>query len=185
MMCTVKNYATFFSVINLRIKMNQEKIERLENPHFQFGEEGIYCSKDDLRSMAADYCTHNKENGFSEETKNAIFTEIHRIQALAFERRRQDSSLKQKEQSLSKAKKDLDSVFDKAILDTVRSQVRRSGENINLTARQAIIKEFELLSGLIPEDDDYEADLEKYIKNLELKETILKVADDLYNGCRT
>ena len=26
---------------------------------------------------------------------------------------------------------------------------------------------------------------EKYIKNLELKETILKVADDLYNGCRT
>lgn len=159
------NYTIFFSTVAAKIDRNNENIERLENIYFPYGQEGIYCSKEAFRQMADNYLNRYPQE-LSDETKTAIFEQIYLVQSRSYALTSATETKAEKERRMQENKKKLESVFNTAVIDTIRENVIEHGMGIvNLTAREALIKEFELVTQTLPEDTNYREDIRNYIHN--------------------
>ena len=168
------NYAVFFSTVADKISRNNENIERLENLRFPFGQDGIYCSREAFREMALDFIT-GQSMELSDSTKTAIFEQIYLVQSRSFTLAGAAETKAAKERRMKDNAKKLESVFDTAVIETVRVSVIEHGTGIvNLTARNALIKEFELVEQKTKEDAGYNSALSDYIRKRIA--TALKVA---------
>ena len=168
------NYTVFFNTVAAKIERNNENISRLENINFPYGQDGIYCSKEAFRKMALDFLTQQPQD-LSDETKAAIFEQIYLVQARSYSLSDAAETKAAKERRMTENKRKLESVFNTAVIDTIRSSVIEHGLGIvNLTAREALIKEFELTEQMIPDDDGYTDAIKEYVKRRIA--TALKVA---------
>lgn len=161
-----ENYKIFFDSIGTVIEINDERLKDLETLEFPIGEEGIYCSSDAFKKMASEYAAKN-ELSLPGETKKVIFMNVFRVTAGDFTTSPSEPEHeKQKREKESKAV--LTSVFENAVLDTLRANVIKHGDSIvNLTAKQALVKEYELETGKsetysIPEE--FKAETTEYAK---------------------
>lgn len=168
------NYTIFFNTVAEKIDRNNENITRLENIHFPFGQEGIYCSKDAFKKMTTDFL-ENQLQDLSYETKAAIFEQIYFVQARSYALNGAAETKEAKERRMQENKKRLEAVFNTAVVETIRSNVIKHGGGIvNFTAREALIKEFELNEQKYSGDPDYAEEIKKYAK--ERIDTALRVA---------
>ncbi len=168
------NYAVFFSTVSAKIDRNKENIARLENIHFPYGQDGIYCSKEAFRQMSFDFAVQNTLD-LSDETKTAIFEQIYLVQSRSYMLNTTTETKAAKERRIREDKKKLESVFNNAVIKTIRNSVVEHGIGIvNLTAREALIKEFELAEQMIPDDEGYEEAMRAYAQKR--ISTALKVA---------
>lgn len=174
MITLADNYTIFFSTVAAKIDRNNENITRLENIHFPYGQDGIYCSKDAFRKMATDFLTLQSQD-LSDETKVAIFEQIYLVQSRSYTLSSTAETKAAKERRMQEDKKKLEAVFNTAVIETIRSNVIEHGTSIvNLTAREALIKEFELSEQMIPDDPGYADEIQKYAQKRIA--TALKVA---------
>lgn len=158
------DYTIFFSTVAEKIERNNENITSLENISFSFGLDGVYCTKEAYRKMAEEYIATQKVE-LSGETKTAIFEEIFSVLARKFSASNLSDSKADTQRRIQEAKTALDHVFNKAVVDTIHLDVVKHGGGIvNLTAREAMFKEFELSTGLIETDPNYRNEAEDYIK---------------------
>lgn len=156
------NYNIFFSTVASRIDRNNDNIARLENISFPFGQEGLYCSKVAFEKMAAEYSAKSTQL-LSSSTKKAIFDQIYHVQSREFGLSSVSETPAEKEQRVQENKNRLEAVFNTAVVESIRNDVKEHGAGIvNLNARQAMIKEFELESHLIPSDSEYNSRLAEY-----------------------
>lgn len=172
------NYSIFFSTVSAKIERNNENIARLENLNFPYGQEGIYCSEQAFRRMADEYMDRQPLE-LSEDTKKAIFEQIYLVQARRFTASAVSETKAQKEKRIQEAKAQLETVFNYAVVDTIHTSVVEKGMGIvNLTAREALRKEYELVSGKIPADfstmAEYEENVKLYVQDR--LETAMKIA---------
>lgn len=174
MITLADNYTVFFNTVATKIDRNNENITRLENIHFPYGQDGIYCSKDAFRKMATDFLLQQSQD-LSDETKVAIFEQIYLVQSRSYTLSSTTETKAAKERRNEEDKKKLEAVFNTAVIDTIRSNVIEHGTGIvNLTAREALIKEFELIEQMIPDDPGYADEIQKYAQKRIA--TALKVA---------
>ncbi len=168
------NYTIFFSTVAAKIDRNNENISRLENIHFPYGQDGIYCSKEAFRKMAIDFLIQQSQD-LSDDTKIAIFEQIYLVQSRSYTLSSTAETKAAKERRIQEDKKKLESVFNTAVVETIRSNVIEHGMGIvNLTAREALIKEFELAEQMIPDDVGYADAIKAYAQKRIA--TALKVA---------
>ncbi len=159
-----EDYRIFFATVSEKIENNNKNIESLENLSFSYGLEGIYCSDAAFKKMSEEYLSKQKVE-LSEKTKKAIFEEIYAVLARKFAATNIADTKADVEHRIREAKTALERVFKTAVIDTIHSDVIKNGTGIvNLTAREALLKEFELHSGKIKEDSDYKLESEYYIK---------------------
>jgi len=174
MITLADNYTVFFNTVAAKIDRNNENITRLENIHFPYGQDGIYCSKDAFRKMATDFLLLQSQD-LSDETKVAIFEQIYLVQSRSYSISSTTETKAAKERRMQEDKKKLEAVFNTAVIETIRSNVIEHGAGIvNLTAREALIKEFELTEQMIPDDPGYADEIQKYAQKRIA--TALKVA---------
>lgn len=174
MITLADNYTIFFNTVAAKIDRNNENITRLENIHFPYGQDGIYCSKDAFRKMATDFLLQQSQD-LSDETKVAIFEQIYLVQSRSYSISSTAETKAAKERRMQEDKKKLEAVFNTAVIETIRSNVIEHGAGIvNLTAREALIKEFELIEQMIPDDPGYADEIQKYAQKRIA--TALKVA---------
>lgn len=174
MITLADNYTVFFNTVAAKIDRNNENITRLENIHFPYGQDGIYCSKDAFRKMATDFLLLQSQD-LSDETKVAIFEQIYLVQSRSYSISSTTETKAAKERRMQEDKKKLEAVFNTAVIETIRSNVIEHGVGIvNLTAREALIKEFELTEQMIPDDPGYADEIQKYAQKRIA--TALKVA---------
>lgn len=177
MITLADNYTIFFSTVAAKIDRNNENITRLENIHFPYGQDGIYCSKDAFRKMATDFLMLQSQD-LSDETKVAIFEQIYLVQSRSYTLSSTTETKAAKERRNEEDKKKLEAVFNTAVIETIRSNVVEHGTGIvNLTAREALIKEFELIEQMIPDDPGYADEIQKYAQKRIA--TALKVASPM------
>ncbi|KIR01306.1 hypothetical protein P261_00120 [Lachnospiraceae bacterium TWA4] len=168
------NYTIFFNTVADKIKRNEENISRLENIRFPYGQEGIYCSKEALRKMANEFML-SQTLDLSDETKKAIFDQIYLVQSRSYCLSSTVDTKAAKEKREQKKKQSLESVFNKAVIDTIKDSVIEHGAGIvNLTVRQALIREFELVEQMTSDDEGYIKAMQGYIQNR--IETALRIA---------
>lgn len=103
------NYTIFFSTVVAKIDRNNENITRLENIHFPYGQDDIYCSKDAFRMMATDFLTLQSQN-LSDDTKVAIFEQIYLVQSCSYTLTGTTETKAAKERRMQENKKKLESV---------------------------------------------------------------------------
>jgi len=174
MITLADNYTIFFNTVAAKIDRNNENITRLENIHFPYGQDGIHCSKDAFRKMATDFLLQQSQD-LSDETKVAIFEQIYLVQSRSYSISSTAETKAAKERRMQEDKKKLEAVFNTAVIETIRSNVIEHGAGIvNLTAREALIKEFELIEQMIPDDPGYADEIQKYAQKRIA--TALKVA---------
>ena len=171
------NYAIFFSVVGEKISRNKDNIDRLENIHFPFGQDGIYCSKEAFQKMAKEFQIRQSQD-LSEETKIAIFEQVYLVQARSFMLTDLEESKAAKERRLKEDKKRLEDVFNTAVIDTIKDSVIKNGSDIvNFNARQALIKEFEMTENMTKDDPGYEDKKKEYVQDRIA--TALKIASPM------
>lgn len=174
MITLADNYTIFFNTVAAKIDRNNENITRLENIHFPYGQDGIYCSKNAFRKMATDFLLQQSQD-LSDETKVAIFEQIYLVQSRSYTISSTAETKAAKERRMQEDKKKLEAVFNTAVIETIRSNVIEHGTGIvNLTAREALIKEFELTEQMVPDDPGYADEIQKYAQKRIA--TALKVA---------
>lgn len=171
------NYTVFFNSVADKIEQNNDSISRLESIRFPFGQEGIYCSEAALKKMATEFMSTQSQE-LSDETKAAIFEKIYHVQSRSFTASSVADTQAAKERRIEEDRRQLESVFNNAVVNTVRTSViKKGGSIINLSARDAIKKEFELLTDMIPDDPDYKETVSNYVK--QRIERAMKVADPM------
>lgn len=159
-----ENYKGFFETIAKKIQRNNDSIERLENISFPYGQDGLYCSKAAFKKMVEDFMNEQPVK-LSDKTKAAIFEHIYAIQARAASSANSVESKTGREKRQLAEKRRLVSVFENAVIKTIRKSVAEDNFGIiNLTAREALAKEYELEEGMLPEDDEYNEGLKEYVK---------------------
>lgn len=160
-----ENYRVFFQSIKDTIEANNERIEQLEHLEMPLGQIGVYCSKEAFRKMAEEYRL-NGVNDLPDETKKAIFEELFRVFANDYSNRTGSLTERQKELYAIERKKVLASVFQKAVIDTIRTDVSKNDAGIvDLNIRQALLKEMELKNNIFKDfADDYDKLADEYIR---------------------
>jgi hypothetical protein len=174
MITLADNYTVFFNTVAAKIDRNNENITRLENIHFPYGQDGIYCSRDAFRKMATDFLQQQPQD-LTDKTKAAIFEQIYLVQSRSYTISSTAETKAAKERRMQEDKKKLEAVFNTAVIETIRTNVIEHGAGIvNLTAREALIKEFGLIKQKIPDDPGYADEIQKYAQKRIA--TALKVA---------
>jgi len=140
----VENYRIFFQSIDGMIAENNNRITALEELNMPLGQIGVYCSKDALRIMAAEY-RNSAEIVLPAATKTAVFESLFRVLADDFAREGKVETERQKAAHAAKKTAALAGIFQTAVVDTIRTDVMKNGSGIvDLTIYQALEKQFEL-----------------------------------------
>ena len=140
----VENYRIFFQGIAAMIQENANRIDALENLNLPLGQNGIYCSKDAFRAMAAEY-RNQVDTELPTATKVAIFEKLFQVMADDFSREGKVMTERQKAAYAAKKAENLNGIFHSAVVDTIRTNViENSSGVVDLTARQALEKQYEL-----------------------------------------
>lgn len=140
-------YKLFFDTIEDRIEDTRKRLADIEISNETIGSKHIYSSKDALRKMASEY-TYSKNATLPDDTKSAIFKELFRIVSTEFDGSMLNMSEAEKQKRDQINKEALLQIFKNAVENTIKTDVLRTGNGIvNLTAREALNKEFELISG--------------------------------------
>ncbi|MBQ8028328.1 MAG: hypothetical protein IJ262_02845 [Clostridia bacterium] len=147
-----ENYKLFFSTLSSAIEANEKRLQNLENYTSPLGQIGVYCSSTAFRKMAMEYSNRNEQK-IPDEVKTEIFKKIFGVvvgdlnASSGFETSEQQRRMKKEEN-----KKVLSAIFNTAILEPLYTNVSKNGDGIvELTAKQALIKEFELVKGITAE----------------------------------
>lgn len=157
-------YRLFFSVVSEIADENNNYIDNLENLHFPYNQYGIYCSADAFRKMVSDFLAYRSQE-ISSETKKTISHQLFTTYFHSYAISNMSKTKKDTEREYQKTKKTLRFLFQSTVMDEVRNSVIEHGEGIvNLSAREALMKEVELEGHLLPEDEGYYKAVEKSIK---------------------
>lgn len=158
-----EDYRIFFSTVNEQIERNNENLATLEHITFSYGHDGIYCTKEALQKTAGAFINRQRID-LSGETKQAIFENIYAVLARKYAAASVSDTQADIEHRVQEAKRSLDLVFKNAVIDTIHTDVIKNGNGIvNLTAKQALVKEFEMKSHKIEGDADYERECAIYV----------------------
>ena len=158
-------YAVFFSAISEIVDENNKYIENLENIHFPFNQYGIYCSADAFRKMSSDFIVYQSQD-ISTESKKAISSQLFKAFFQSFAISDASVTRDEKERRYQEKVKTLKSVFQTTVMDEIRKDVIEHGAGIvNLSAREALIKELELNEQMLPDDAGYYEAVENSVKN--------------------
>ena len=152
-------YEKFFETIDKNIESNNNKLRDLTSFYWAFGESGVYCSENAFARMSEEFMQRQGESlVLSDDTKKAVFEELFSIQANDYAVRRVGVTESMAERNKREAdnEKAMNTVFDTAIIGTVRQAVIENGANtVNLTVKEAIEREYILSAS--------EKSLEQYI----------------------
>lgn len=158
-------YALLFSAISEIVDENNKYIENLENIHFPFNQYGIYCSADAFRKMSSDFIVYQSQD-ISTESKKAISSQLFKAFFQSFAISDASVTRDEKERRYQEKVKTLKSVFQTTVMDEIRKDVIEHGAGIvNLSAREALIKELELNEQMLPDDAGYYEAVENSVKN--------------------
>lgn len=139
-----ENYRIFFDSIAEKIRFNDARIAHLEKMNLPLGQIGVYCTKEAFETMAAEF--RAKTDGEMQlATKTAVFEQLYTVFEGEFANRGKALTEKQKEKLAKVKLASLSDIFEKAVVDTVRTSVVEDGGGIvDITVRQALQKEYEL-----------------------------------------
>lgn len=157
-------YTLFFSEISEIADQNNKHIEKLENLSFPYNQYGIYCSTDAFRKMASDFIALWSQD-ISTETKiaisNHLFGQLYQLCTISI----LSETKEEKERRYQQTKKSLKSLFESTVMVEIRKTVIEHGAGIvNLSVREALIKELELKEQIQPCDLGYHEAVEKSVK---------------------
>ena len=124
-----ENYAVFFKNIGTMIERNNDRIAKLEKLEMPLGQVGVYCNKTALQMINAEYQS-TADSELPAETKSAIFDCIFSILATDFENKSKVRTEFQKANDEALKVKELDSIFQNAVVDSVRTDIIRKGSGI-------------------------------------------------------
>lgn len=157
-------YRLFLTSISEIADENNNYIKQLENIRLPYNQYGIYCSTDAFRKMASDFMALQPQD-ISFKAKKAIVDQLFTAYFRSFSISDQKETNKERDRRYQIGKKKFKSLFQDTVLSEIRSSVVEHGKGIvNLTAREALIKEIELKEQLLPEDEGYYETVEKSIK---------------------
>lgn len=166
-----KQYELFFGTIETKINEMAEEITESELVYEKerLGEIGVYCSQEALQHIYNTY-SRNKLQTLNEDTRTAVFTEIFRITSDAINEETTFASEEQKRKAVQQRKERLGRVFNKAIVNTVQTEVESEtgAGKVRMNIREALRKEQELkenLSGLGLSDAEIRQRNDEYAKN--------------------
>ena len=148
-------YEGFFHNIEQAIKDNEERIERLEKSYVEggYGELPVYASPDAFRMIYQDFRL-KADFALPEDTKKAIFDEIFSIVAGIVENKNKEYTEEQKRRRDESIQKQLTDIFDKGIVDTLKTLVITKGKGVvDINIKQAIEKELVLNEGILNTSD--------------------------------
>lgn len=158
-------YTLFFSAILEFFDENDINLERLEHLCFPYNQYGIYCSAEAFKKMTSEFSMYQLQD-ISSESKKAISDQIFTTFFKSYSISNTKETPKERKQRVQKDKDMLISLFKTAVVDEIRKQVLEYGTGIvNLTAREALIKEIELNEQMLPGDDGYYVTVENSVKN--------------------
>lgn len=142
-----ENYRLFFQTIGSVIEENNKRITQLADVHMPLGQEGVYCSREALETMAIEY-QNEVDQDLPDETRKAVFEQLFRVMADDFASASKMLSERQKEQRAARKRTTLSRLFRTAVEDTLRTDVVKRGSNIvDMNVRQALIRQMELETG--------------------------------------
>lgn len=160
------NYKVFFDSIGSVIEINNERIHDLETLTLPLGEEGIYCSSEAFRKIANEFAAKTPVV-LPDDAKKTIFMNIFRVTSAEFIALPNESE-HEKQKRAKETKDYLTNLFDTAVLDTLRTSVMKDDASIiNLTAKQALVKEYELKTGkteLLSDPETFKKETTAYIR---------------------
>ncbi len=156
-----ENYAIFFRGIGTMIEENKTRIANLEALTMPLGQIGVYCSKEAFQMIAAEY-RNNVDCALPAETKTAIFESLFKIQAEEFANESKIQTERQRAARAAKKTRTLNSVFQTAVVDTIRTSViKKGGSIVDMNIREALERQFQLEA---PERDDFDNYLQTLIR---------------------
>lgn len=160
-----ENYRIFFQSIDDVVKESKKTIDRIEAQQMPLGQTGVYCSKEALQYMAEEY-KQSSDSDLPEATKEAVFNSLFKVYAKDYDERNRVRTERQKEIYAAQRRVELANVFQKAIIDTIRTNITKNDNGIvNMNIHQALCKEMELKKNIVKDfDDDYDAVAAQYIK---------------------
>jgi len=158
-------YVSFFSAISKILDENNKYIENLENIHFPFNQYGIYCSADAFRKISSDFIAYQSQD-ISTESKKAISSQLFKTFFQSYTISDTNITRDERERRFQEEVKTIKSIFQTTVMDEIRKNVIEHGAGIvNLSAREALIKELELNEQMLPDDDGYYEAVENSVKN--------------------
>lgn len=167
-----EDYELFFQSISGRIKDNADRIYSLENAYNidQVGQMGIYCSRDAFRNMYQEFRTRGGAE-IPESTKTEIFLQLYDVLSIEFENQGKERTQVQKDNDASLRASKLSAVFEHAIVDTIRSNVREHGADIvEMDIRKAFAKQLNIETGISEANTkNFDQELNAYIKTIVAK----------------
>lgn len=163
-------YYEFFARVERHVDSNNARIELLENSFEEeaFGEISVYSSKEAFVKMYEEFKL-KAQVLLPEDTKKAVFMDVYNITCEIME---DDTKPNMSEQA--KQRRDatnfrrMDQSFQKTVIETLRTEALKKGrDRIDLSIRDAIKKEFELVMGIRSEKDvNYESGRLAYERQL-------------------
>ena len=148
-------YEGFFSNIEQSIKDNEERIERLEKAYVnsEYGELPVYASPDAFRMIYQDFLL-KADFTLPDDTKKAIFDEVFAIVSGIVENKEKEYTEEQKRRRDESIQKKLTEIFEKGIIETLKTLVINKGKGIvDINIKQAIEKELAMNEGILNTSD--------------------------------
>ena len=160
-------YEYFFHLIGDRFGYYEKRILDIENScnSDSPGKTGVYCSQNAFQNMYREF--PGKGVGYiSEAAGTEIFWHLYDMLC------KEDSifgielSQQVKERIAPKKESKTNTIFEHAVIDTIRSNVRECGQDtVDLDIRKALAKQFTLETGIREaENQDYDTKLNQYLK---------------------
>lgn len=174
-------YAEFFADIQSQIQINDTRIQILEKSFTEhpFGQISVYASAEAFNKMYQEFKV-KAEYELPDSTKEAIFKGVFREVCGSLADKEIEKTEIEKQKAAEQVKKNLHSLFDAGVVDTLRTIVVTKGAGIvDMTIKQAVEKELQLKEGVRPgTDPEYEKQRIAYERKL--IEDTMKVAAPMF-----
>lgn len=163
-----KNYEDFFETIETRIEGTSEKMNNLEESFTEnpYGAHIVYGSPDAFKQSFGEFTKHS-DFQLPEEAKEAVFLGLYRQATVLFDNAiNVEISPELRKKTKIRAKKDIDSLFDSAILKKIKDYVDVEGDKtVNISIKEAIVKQMKL-EGYSEYEEDFDKKRLKYEREL-------------------
>lgn len=160
-------YRLFFLEIEDLVEEKNKDIENTELycSNNQFGNRHVYCTKECLRHAYNDYELKSPDP-MLETTKERLFVDLFKIFAKDFEFSFYDNTENQKRNYESERSRRLRRVFETAVVDTIRTDVKKNSKgSIDIDIMAALRKQLLVTDNTVDENDEnFKEKLTKYLK---------------------
>lgn len=175
-----KYYEEFFRGIEEEMGKNEVRLERLEKSYLEnpFGEIAVYASTEAFKMAFQDFSL-KVQFQLPDDTKKAILKGIFHAVCNSLEDKNKELTETQKRKRAEAINKELNQLFDKGVVDTLKTLVYTEGKGVlDITVKQAIGKELQMEKGIRPEDSSYEKERIEYEKDL--VEKAMRIANPMF-----